>query len=332
MRTGLTVSLVGHVVLIAAAVVTLPSAFSSAEIGAVETIPIELVDIAEVTDLRIGLDEAPPLPEPEPQPAAQPEPAPEPMSQPEPEPEVQPEPQPEPVPEPQPEPAAELLPEPEPPPVEPEPEPVVEPEPEASAEPTSEPAAMAPVPLARPTPPPQPEPQPGPEPAPAPEAIPQPERTLEQLLAEAQPAEPDLAAPQSEETFDADQIAALLDEEAVGGGDPDLGVASGQPDAAMTQSEIDALARQIGRNWFPPVGWTNPAEVRVVLEFRLNRDGTLQDRPNVVQYPPGQYAQAAAESAVRAVIQTAPYQLPPEKYDSWREVRMTFDPIDMFPR
>ena len=40
--------------------------------------------------------------------------------------------------------------------------------------------------------------------------------------------------------------------------------------------------------------------------------------------------QVAAESALRAVQRCAPFNLPVEKYDSWKEIIMTIDPREMF--
>ena len=37
----------------------------------------------------------------------------------------------------------------------------------------------------------------------------------------------------------------------------------------------------------------------------------------------------APESALRAVRQCAPYNLPAEKYDAWKQVKVTFDPREM---
>jgi hypothetical protein len=37
----------------------------------------------------------------------------------------------------------------------------------------------------------------------------------------------------------------------------------------------------------------------------------------------------AAESARRAVLRCAPYSLPAEKYDAWREVIINFDPREL---
>jgi hypothetical protein len=61
----------------------------------------------------------------------------------------------------------------------------------------------------------------------------------------------------------------------------------------------------------------------------LNADGTIGGDPQVLQAPDGRYAQAAPESAVRAVRRCAPYNLPPEKYEAWKQVKVTFDPTDM---
>jgi len=41
---------------------------------------------------------------------------------------------------------------------------------------------------------------------------------------------------------------------------------------------------------------------------------------------------AAAESARRAVIQCAPYTLPADRYDSWQEIVLDFDPAAMAGR
>lgn len=340
---GITVSLVGHAVAIGALLVTLPNVRPLAD-TAPQTLPIELIDLDEFTSLAVGVETAPepqplppaPQPEPEPEPVAPPpEPAP-PPSEPEPEPVVQPEP--EPVPQPEPEPVAEPEPAPEPEPTPPEPEPQPEPAPPRESVMANVDAPVplprpAPVPQRQPVPQPEPEPEPQPpRPSPPPEPAPETPRDIADLLPPAPvPEAPPAQNPELE--FNPDRIAALLNDDAVGGAEPALGVAQGGvPDAAMTQSEIDALRRLIGQNWYPPTGWTSPAEVRVVITFRLNPDGTIQGLPSVIEAPAGQYAQAAVDSAIRAIRLSAPYQLPPEKYDSWREIRMTFDPIDMFPR
>ena len=51
--------------------------------------------------------------------------------------------------------------------------------------------------------------------------------------------------------------------------------------------------------------------------------------PEVLEVGASEFARLSAESAVRAVRRCAPYNLPPEKYDSWREILMTFDPREI---
>jgi hypothetical protein len=97
----------------------------------------------------------------------------------------------------------------------------------------------------------------------------------------------------------------------------------------MTQNELDALRARISQCWSPPIGWTDPSEVRVVMKMDLNQDGSVAGNPQVVAAPGGRYAQTAPESAARAIRRCAPYVLPPEKYAEWQEIQIVFDPTDM---
>lgn len=347
MRTGLVVSIGAHVGVAVAALVSLPIA----SLEAPDPGPgVAFIEIADVTELRIGLDTTIPEPEvPTPAPvAAAPEAAP-PQPAPEPEPEPQPVVEPEPVPEAPPEPVAEatprmieMTPEPEPTPdPAPEPTPAPEPEPEPAPAPEPERAAIVPIPAPRPRPQaiadaaaPAPEPEPEPIPEPDPEPIPEPPvPTPPQPLPEPPAPELPVVAEAPPLQPQEDEIAALLaGTPASGDPTPLPGVPEGNAnDTALTQSEIAALRSKIAGCWFPPAGWVDPAEVRVIVQFRLSRSGDVVGVPNVVQSPNSQYAIAAAQRAISAIRSCAPYdQLPPEKYDQWQEVRVTFDPIEMF--
>jgi hypothetical protein len=346
MRNGLAVSLFAHAVLLLWGLISLHSP-APLDASSIEAIPVNFIQIDEVTSIPQGVpvakveekappppeekaaEEPPPLPEPQPEPQP-PEPAP-----PEPEPALPP-PEPEPVPPPEP----EAVPEPEPPP-EPAPEPPPEPEPEPQPEPPPpepEPQPEAPPPEAQPEPPP-PEPEKPPEPEPPPpEATPKPVHVPVPKV-RPKPPPPTRVAKAEDKSFDADRIAALLDKdtapeqapsETPKPPEPALGAASSpSAGARMTATELDALRARLAECWNPPIGWTDPAEVRVVLLLSLNRDGTVAGTPQVRERPDGRYAQTAAESAVRAVRRCAPYELPAEKYDSWSEVVVTFDPREM---
>ncbi len=335
MRTGLVVSLVGHGALIVAGLIALPTARLANE-GQPEMIPVELVTLADTTQLAIGLDTtAPPEPEPAPAPVAE---TPVVAATPTPEPAATPEPEPAPVaePEPTPEPAPAETATPEPAPAEAAPEPTPEPEP-----------APAPA-VAEVTPAPEPAPEPRPEtPAPTPAAIlptpaPRPRPTTDTTPTPASPGpEPDPPTPEPTATETAavgpDEIAALLDTAGVVGGVGDVaagaGVADGAAIAEMTQTQLDALRGEllaaIAPCWYPPVGWVDPADATVVVRFQLDRGGNLIGAPIAENGPQTQFTAAARQRAISAVIQCAPYDfLPPDLYDTWRDIRMNFNPVD----
>ncbi|MHA1560281.1 MAG: hypothetical protein ACTSWI_06375 [Alphaproteobacteria bacterium] len=328
MRTAITVSVAAHVALVAAGLVAIPAARLDLSAN-FDAIPVQLINIADVTELTIGLDTtvppAPPLVlEPEPEPIPEPDPIREP-----------PTPEPEPIPEPAPEPA-------------PEPEPVTEPEPIPE-----EPLILGPVEVAdapppriiEPGPAPRPEPEPAPEPAPEPEPAPQPAaivptptpRPRPTVTPEPEPITPDpeptpeVPTPELAEVLQPDAIAALLDDVAVAADDPP-GAEAGVENAALTRSEIDAFYDALASCWRLPAVWdNNPAQFTVVIRFELNQNGSVRGIPLVLQAPNGPYAQVARETALRAIFDCAPYvQLPPEKYDEWREITVTFNPVDMF--
>lgn len=206
----------------------------------------------------------------------------------------------------------------------PEPEPVAEPEPAPIAQPEPEPAPAeepvveqtarftAPAPVARP--------DIAPTPRPVERPSPQPEQPQQQ--------------PQETE-FSADEIAALInrDENQGGGGASDqtpatLGAPEGR-DQTLSESEMDALRRQIARCWNPPVGSVGAADLVVRVQMNLSEDGSLRGTAAVVNSSGNPSFQAAADSALRAVRRCAPYSLPFEKYSAWQDVIVNFDPREM---
>lgn len=138
--------------------------------------------------------------------------------------------------------------------------------------------------------------------------------------------------------FDADKIAALLDQrapqrEATTGKEltaPTLGTALGNA-SQLSQSELDALRARLMALWNPPVGIQNPEDYVVRIRIRLSRDGRLSAPPMVLSSGRGQVYDSARDSAVRAVFQGQPFSmLKPEHYDTWKDIEVTFDPRDMF--
>ena len=94
---------------------------------------------------------------------------------------------------------------------------------------------------------------------------------------------------------------------------------------------MDALRQRLASCWSIPAGVDDAELLKVSVRFRLDRSGELEARPEVIKggasSGPGR---TAAESAVRAVAKCAPFNLPAEKYETWAEVVVNFDPSDMF--
>ncbi|MER0236814.1 hypothetical protein [Fulvimarina sp. MAC8] len=252
---------------------------------------------------------------------AQPEPA---LPDPVPEPEAVPEPAPTPAPEPEPQ-EAESEPE------APAPDPVSEAIEQAAEEPDPEPAPPQNVPRPknkpeRPKPVEVAEAKPEPPKRPEPKETPEPEKPTE--------------TKSEEKTFDADQIAALLNKEKSAGG----GAKRQQQTAALggrqttgttlSASEIDALRRATKDCWYEPTGSFGSEGIVIEISLELERDGTLQSRPRATATGGDPATRRAYEdSAVRAVricAETGRYQLSADNYDDWSELAFKFRPGDSY--
>jgi outer membrane biosynthesis protein TonB len=142
--------------------------------------------------------------------------------------------------------------------------------------------------------------------------------------------------------FNADRIAALLNkipdaaEEAQpvvpDDGAPPKKVKGQSNGTEMTMSvnEMDALRTRIADCWTPPPGGLGADRIVIKLRLKLNEDGTLVGYPTIANSDSSPFFQAAADSAVRAVYQCQPYELPAAKYALWRDMILNFDPSDMY--
>jgi len=148
--------------------------------------------------------------------------------------------------------------------------------------------------------------------------------------------------PQAKErAFNPDKIAALLNKIPDAADDPKPVQPSDEPkkkvkgqsngtEISMSVNEIDALRARIADCWTPPPGGLGADQIVVKLRLKLNEDGTLVGYPTVANSGSSPFFQAAADSAVRAVYQCQPYELPKAKYALWRDMILNFDPSDMY--
>jgi colicin import membrane protein len=146
----------------------------------------------------------------------------------------------------------------------------------------------------------------------------------------AKPPEP--AKPKKDYVFDQSKMAALLDKR-----DPSrqsiigetlnsnaaLGLAKGKAsDNSATWGSM--FRRQVENCWKKPYGGVEQERPEIAFAIRLKRDGTLEGMPVPDGTPPSPYARAYQESALRAIIQCQPYNLPAVYFEEWKAFTPVF--------
>jgi hypothetical protein len=104
---------------------------------------------------------------------------------------------------------------------------------------------------------------------------------------------------------------------------------------AMTMDLSDALKNQIAQCWNPPVGAPHPEQLIPTFRLFLGPDGSVQQPPQLAadsgaQAASDPFMRAAVDAARRAIYTCAPYKLPADKYNVWRDITVDFDPRKMF--
>jgi hypothetical protein len=208
--------------------------------------------------------------------------------------------------------------------------------------PETPPEPAPPQPQAAAPPPPQAEIAP-PEPDKPP--VPAPKEEQKNASAPPNPARPRRKPLPDQQKFDVDTVLALLDKRAPKPVAPPPNAKPAETTIkgigaqdAFTMDLKDALLAQMRECWNVPVGAPNPEQLIVQVRVFLAQDGSLAGPPQVepatrAAAAGNPYMRTAAEAAVKAIQICEPYKrLPPNKYDAWREIVMTFDPSKMIGR
>jgi outer membrane biosynthesis protein TonB len=137
---------------------------------------------------------------------------------------------------------------------------------------------------------------------------------------------PEQPKPKTERAFDQSKIAALLDKrdpsrQAVTGdtlnSNAALGLAKGK--AADNSATWGGLFKsQVERCWKKPYGGIEAQQTEAVFSIRLKRDGTLEGMPLPEGTPATPYLRVYQESALRAIIECQPYNLPAAYFEEWK--------------
>lgn len=101
-------------------------------------------------------------------------------------------------------------------------------------------------------------------------------------------------------------------------------------DNTLSATMIEALVQRVRQCWVVPPG-AREAQIVVKVRFRLNQDGTVAGMPEVRNASSDPLFDATARSAVAAVMGCQAYDfLPPEQYDTWKDIIINFNPNMMF--
>ena len=140
-----------------------------------------------------------------------------------------------------------------------------------------------------------------------------------------------------ERVYDQTQIAALLDKrdptrQAATGetmnSNAALGLAHGR--SADNSATWGAMFKeQVLRCWKKPFGEFEAQRIEIEFSIKLKKDGSLEAMPTSQTSPSTTFQRVFLESGLRAIIDCAPYRLPPAFFEEWKNFIPVFDSKDL---
>lgn len=102
----------------------------------------------------------------------------------------------------------------------------------------------------------------------------------------------------------------------------------------LSISEKDAIRSQFVQCWHMPAGARDADNLAVRVRISLSADGAVTEVKLATgqsgRYNSDSFFRAAADSAIRAVWKCSPLKyLSPEKYSSWSDMELNFDPQEL---
>lgn len=160
-----------------------------------------------------------------------------------------------------------------------------------------------------------------------PEPVEKPKEPKQEAKPETQTAEkPKQVAEPTDNT--ADEIAKALAQAQSETSQSQSAAAVGPP---LTGSEKEGLVLAVQKCWNVPVGIQDADDLAVTIAVDMTPDGRLASSPKLIEptgAPSGSIKQAF-EAGRRALIRCAPYDLPQDKYEQWRQIEVVFNPERM---
>jgi len=197
----------------------------------------------------------------------------------------------------------------QPDPVPPTPEPT-SPQPQPRPTPTPpRPTPPRPAPTPAPTPTPKPTPTP-PRPTPRPQPpTPAPPTKAQPTPRPATPAPARPAPQRTEPSLDLDALAGPT-RPTNNRGRPATGQQGAGAASQATGPQITAIFNQVYPNWILPCDIPGADQLRIQVELTLSADGRITSGPSLINAQSSNVYRAAADGALRALRQTAPFDVP----------------------
>jgi colicin import membrane protein len=111
---------------------------------------------------------------------------------------------------------------------------------------------------------------------------------------------------------------------------PRAGAFDGRAEQLAINQIAGVMQAKMRECWRLPTGGVGADQMIVTVRVRLRRDGLLAAYPEVQNTSSSPFFRIAAESVKRALKACEPYDLPPDKYDIWRDMDLAFDPSAMY--
>jgi len=92
-----------------------------------------------------------------------------------------------------------------------------------------------------------------------------------------------------------------------------------------SKDTLNEIQRSIQSNWARPEDSNAYPNFIVTVKFHLNRKGEIEGSPVITASGASPAMQRVAIASVRrSVFRAAPYTLPPEQYEDWKDVEVVF--------
>ncbi|MBW9053792.1 cell envelope integrity protein TolA [Rhizobium mesosinicum] len=103
--------------------------------------------------------------------------------------------------------------------------------------------------------------------------------------------------------------------------------------AATDDTSVEAIRRAVAMYFNVPAGLLDGGKVLITVHLKLSRTGAINGAPLVTASGGDEAArQNLSVAALRAVQRASPFTtLPKDKYESWKEVVLRFEPGDPTP-